>query len=40
MYASVASKPTRSPDRTPTAEGEAVLISFALQGGGAHRAVT
>ena len=40
MYASMASEVTRSPDGTPTAQGEAVPISFALQGGGAHRAFT
>ena len=40
MYASVASKPTRSPDETPTAQGEAALISLTLQGGGARGAFT
>jgi NTE family protein len=40
MNARVASKPTRSPDTTPTSKSETKVINLALQGGGAHGAFT
>ncbi len=38
--ASVVSEPTASPDETPASKGAARSISLALQGGGAHGALT
>ena len=40
MDGSVVSGLTASPDERPTCKGEAKLISLALQGGGAHGALT